>query len=739
MGILQRLVHILGKLDPGNKLWEDIQRKKAVEETEEAYKIGDKEKRNERLTEISDIFQQNSDDYGRKLFLIENCIYGIDIQPIAIQISKLRFFISLIVNQEKSKNKDDNYGIRPLPNLETKFVAANTLIGLDKAAKDALVLQDETLEKLQAELLEIRHQHFIAKTAKQKISLREHDKALCVKIEKYLLKNAGKPNKKIITFNTAEIESCKRELKDLPEEWAEEGTEPKLFDDGAKEALFRVDKNKDKRDALQSEINRLQNEIQKEQEKSVPAGFDKEITKTLDWNPYDQMKVSPFFEPFWMFGVADGFDVVIGNPPYVEAKKLKYISSLLKESYEVYSGTADFSVYFIERGLNFCRKNSILMFITTNKFFNTGYGKLVRSFILKNQIYTILDFEQVEVFENALVSSVVLGIKNTTATINDFSYHKYYKLKSHEFKEQFGTTQKVIGTYKQSLLSEQEWSFSDTKQLALKEKIEQSCKRIYEINGINVYRGVTTGYNPAFIVDNAKRKELITADVKNKEIIKPMLQGRNIRKWVYNESNDYLLQTGYDVNIKKGFPLIFKHLESFKTELVDRADQGVDWWNLRACKYYGQFEKEKIIWGLTADKLAFAYDDKKHYLPSNGYILTSTVVPVKYLLALLNSKLLKYYFDFIGVMTAGGAYTLKHATIQQLPVKIANDTIPIVALVDQILVAKAADQKADTSGLETQIDTIVYRLYGLTYDEVKIIEPEFELTEMEYKAVEERG
>ncbi|GHV68983.1 hypothetical protein AGMMS49928_09920 [Spirochaetia bacterium] len=284
------------------------------------------------------------------------------------------------------------------------------------------------------------------------------------------------------------------------------------------------------------------------------------------------------------------------------------------------------------------------------------------------------------------------------------------------------SSNKKIGTYQQSLLSQEEWSFSDTAQLALKEKIEHSCKRIGEIGGINVYRGVTTGYNPAFIIDDTKRKELAADDEKNKKLIKPMLQGRNIRKWVYNESNDYLLQTGYDLNIKKDFPLIFQRLELFKTELVKRADRGIDWWNLRACKYYGQFEKEKIIWGLTADKWAFAYDDKKHYLPSNGYILISTVVPIKYLLAILNSKLLKYYFGFIGVMTAGGAYTLKHATIQQLPVRIAKDTEPFIALVDQILVTKTADQQADTSGLEAQIDGMVYKLYGLEPYEIDIVE-----------------
>jgi hypothetical protein len=201
-----------------------------------------------------------------------------------------------------------------------------------------------------------------------------------------------------------------------------------------------------------------------------------------------------------------------------------------------------------------------------------------------------------------------------------------------------------------------------------------------------------------------------------------MLQGRNIRKWVYEESNDYLLQTGYDINIQMYYPSIYEYLKQHIKKLKERADQGVKWWNLRTCKYYSEFEKEKIIWGLTADKWAFAYDNKKHYLPSNGYILTSGKIPVKYLLALLNSNLLKYYFGFIGVMTAGGAYTLKHGTIQSLPIKIAKDCKPFIELVDKILSTKTVDPQNDISSYERELNDKVYNLYNITDIERKVIE-----------------
>lgn len=152
-----------------------------------------------------------------------------------------------------------------------------------------------------------------------------------------------------------------------------------------------------------------------------------------------------------------------------------------------------------------------------------------------------------------------------------------------------------------------------------------------------------------------------------------------------------------------------------------------------AASYYSEFEKPKIIWGLTADKWAFAYDDNRNYLPSNGYILTSKNISLKYLLAIINSNLLKYYFGFIGVMTAGGAFTLKHSTILELPIKIVSNQQKLIDLVDETLESKL--KGINTKELEQQIDDIVYRIYGLTYNEVKIIDPEFPLSQEEYESI----
>ncbi len=191
MGILHKMVHVLQKLDPENKLWKALQRQKAIEETESAFNIGDKEERAKRLSEINDVFENNASDYGRKLYLIENCIYGIDIQPIAVQIAKLRFFISLVIDQKVNKSKE-NFGIRSLPNLETKFVAANSLIGLEKPQETSGdIFTQETRQKIQENgdaLKAVRHKYFTASSRKEKLRLQAKDKEIRKKISQLLEK-----------------------------------------------------------------------------------------------------------------------------------------------------------------------------------------------------------------------------------------------------------------------------------------------------------------------------------------------------------------------------------------------------------------------------------------------------------------------------------------------------------------------------------------------------------------------
>ncbi|HPK04369.1 MAG TPA: TaqI-like C-terminal specificity domain-containing protein [Bacteroidales bacterium] len=541
--------------------------------------------------------------YRLKRHIIQESIYGVDIDASAIDIARLRLWLSLVVDE------DDLDPIETLPNLDYKIVVGNSLIGLPGNAMRDLEVEAQ-LEKLKEKFYNITNE-------KEKKELRQ------------------------------QINDKIRELLDSAEQFVS----------------YKID-------------------------------FDFKL----------------FFSEVWR--EKGGFDIVIGNPPYVEAKKLKHISSLLK-GYEVYSGTADLSVYFIEKGILLSKQNGLLALITTNKFFNTGYGKLVRNFIQKKNITHLINFEQVEVFEKVLVSSVIIGLENKSQKSEFFIFKEFKGLKFLEFRRQFENNKKEFSHYSQKLLGDTEWTFSDPIELLLKNKIEKEGTKILVLDGVQFFRGVTTGYNPAFIIGSEKKKELISADCKNVKIIKPLLQGRNIRKWRYENSDTFLLQTEYDLDILKEYPDVFNYLSLFYDELYIRSDQGKNWWNLRACQYYPEFEKpEKIIWGLTADKWAFAYDDKQHYLPSNGYILTSETIPIKYILGILNSSVLHYYFGFIGVMTAGGAYTLKHATIQQLPLILSDNSKVVIILVDYILNLKNTESNVIYySFFEALIDAIVFELY----------------------------
>lgn len=601
-----------------------------------------------------------------KKHIIQNNIYGVDIENGAVDIARLRFWLALVVDETEPK---------PLPNLDYKIMQGNSLLesfeGVDFSQ----------LTKITKE----RGEHYS------------------------------------LSIFDSELDLLRKNLSD------------KIY------AYFGCNKHEQKQQLKAEITDNILTQI-------------KQDNLNIDLSGIDISGNSEFF--LWHTFFADvfdqgGFDIVIGNPPYVEAKKLKTIASKLKK-YDVATGTSDLSVYFLENGLNLCKENAYLCYITTNKFFNTGYGKPVRKFILNNQINQIIDFEQVEVFEDILVSSVIIGVKKTPEIIDKFTYQKFYKLKKIDFKNQFVSNQLNFGKYETRFLSEEEWSFADKRNILLKEKVEKAGTKVCNLDGVAVFRGVTTGYNPAFIIDSDKKRELITADKNNEQIIKPLLQGRNIRKWIYNYNSESLIFIPWhfplhldasitgaselsEKKMQSGYPSLYNHLLEYQTDLSNRnqVETGVryEWYALQRCaaSYYPEFEKEeKIIWGLTADKWAFAYDNKQHYLPSNGYILTSENIPVKYLLALLNSKVLKYYFGFIGVMTAGGAYTLKHATIQQLPVVIADNQQPIITLVDYILYLKNAENppvsnmvsnEVMASYFEKIIDACVYELY--LEDEIK--------------------
>ncbi|MDR1107045.1 MAG: Eco57I restriction-modification methylase domain-containing protein [Treponema sp.] len=349
MGVLNKLVLILEKLDPENSQWKEIQIQKAIKETEEAYRTGAEEERKERLRKVQEVFEQSTGrcaNYARKLYLIENGIYGVDVQPIAIQISKLRFFISLIVDQKTGGTKTNNYNVLPLPNLETKFVAANTLIGIKRIQEGYQhEFADPKIEEIQKELLEVRHKHFSPRTVKEKERLRKEDSVLSKELSALLKKDGF--------YNASDAQ------------------------------------------------------------------------KMADWNPYGQTKSADFFDAWWMFGIKDGFDVVIGNPPYIETRKIDYKI----KNYET-ENCGNLYALCYERAILLANNKSLIGFIIPVASVCTdGYYELQKLCIHYGSLYISCYNDRpgklFDGLEHIRLSIVLLNKGDRTTTINSTRYNKW--------------------------------------------------------------------------------------------------------------------------------------------------------------------------------------------------------------------------------------------------------------------------------------------------------------------------
>jgi len=321
MGVLHKLVHLLSKLDPENVEWEKLQIAKVQE-------ISDTEERRRKLAEIASNFADNNDDYGRKLYLIENCLYGVDIQPIAIQITKLRFFISLVCDQKTNRNKKENHGIRPLPNLETKFVAANTLIGLPDSVHDGLI--DPRVGLIEKEIESLYHSHFSIQRRDQKLATQR------------------------------KIRDLRQQLTTILEE-----------------SLLSPSKSR----------------------------------RLAEWNPFDPQITADFFDPHWMFGrsLKDGFDVTIGNPPYVRADEQSAWNQRQRQQilasgiYETLWEKWDLYVAFLERSYKLLRPYGISTMIVSDAFCHSKYAQKPQNWFLKNSRILRLDFcGELKIFDAAV-------------------------------------------------------------------------------------------------------------------------------------------------------------------------------------------------------------------------------------------------------------------------------------------------------------------------------------------------
>ena len=348
MGVLHKLTLALRRLDPDNSRWEKLQKELAGKRAADAFDTQDDQERREELHEIDDTFKRYRDsDFGRKLYLIQNSIFGVDIQPIACQIAKLRFFISLAIEQQPNDNPDKNFGIKPLPNLETRFVAANTLIGIDLSETRGL-FQDDVVQQLLKEIDGIREKFFLANNRGTKRKLENQEEKCRTQLEKELERQ-----------RTEWIENRQREI----------------------EQKIAPLPNAEQREQLQEK----EQKTFEARKKKFYADFEN-ARKIVRWKPYDQNAKADWFDPEWMFRLTDRFDVVIGNPPYVESRnslltdeqKTAYGKQVVSDWEESLPRGSDLLIYFYARSAKFLNEFGNGCFITQNAWLNTDLSFTMR-------------------------------------------------------------------------------------------------------------------------------------------------------------------------------------------------------------------------------------------------------------------------------------------------------------------------------------------------------------------------
>ncbi|EAJ2721923.1 class I SAM-dependent DNA methyltransferase [Campylobacter coli] len=655
--------------------------------------------------------------FHTKKDIIENNLFGVDINPNSCEITKLRLWIELLKHSFYQSFDDENYhDLKTLPNIDINIKCGNSLVSYFETGKSLNHYPNikERINKYKRIVKDYKEGFYTDKNliAKEIKNLQESFKNFCLK---------DKFNKEIKQLTNGANEYSKKYGDFLADEHHDEKFKS-FFSKNMFEFSF------DEKEATKEFAN-----LKKEYDNI----FNLESNHPFEWR-------FEFPEILDDDGNFKGFDLIIGNPPYIRQEELKELKPHLAKNYKVYKGTSDIYTYFYELGFNVLKENGILSFITSNKYTRAGYGEALREFLLKNvKVLEYTDLNGIKVFDSATVDTSILCFEKSKSKDNKF---KYLALSNEILK----TCAYDIGLYKdfaefsQNSLSKESFTFSDENTSALKAKIERIGTPLKEWQGLNIYRGILTGYNEAFIITTEKRNEILAncKDEAEKErtakLIRKMLRGRDIKRysyewaglWVINTHNGYKNQNGEKVEVIniEYYPSLKKHFDEFYPQLEKRTDKGLTPYNLRNCAYLDEFEKEKIVWNPVSGEYLFSYIKEHIFFNNSLFMMTLDVFSLKYILAFMNSNCYKWLITLKTnlIQTGSYAYGAKDK-IERLPIpkinskneKLANE---LINLVDEILKAKEQDKNVNTQELENKINSLVYKLYNLTEEEIKIIE-----------------
>jgi hypothetical protein len=415
-----------------------------------------------------------------------------------------------------------------------------------------------------------------------------------------------------------------------------------------------------------------------------------------------------------------GFDIVLANPPYIRQELIREIKPRLLDIFpDTFTSTADLYTYFYTRAVEMLAPGGVLSFISSNKWFRANYGKKIRNYIAeKCHVLSITDFGELPVFEtSATFPMIFIAQKTKTKAPSAFTQVKTLEPPYPDVRM---IVQEKGDILPANAIEGDTWNLTDASTVMILKKIENSGKPIEEYMGQKIFVGIKTGFNRAFIIDGNTREQIIAEDPISADLIKPIVKGDDVRKWNIQLGKQWIILTPIGVEIDK-YPVIFSYLKNWEDNLKNRSDQGNYWWELRACSYYGLFDNANIFFPDIAKEPRFALSRKGTYAEMTAFFMPSADL---YLLGILNSSVAWKYFSLtaavLGDADKGGRVRLKHQYVRRLSIPDApvKEKKAIEKLVQKCLDAKGTDCEE----LENQIDQIVYGLYGLTDEEVAIVE-----------------
>ncbi|HEH5623830.1 TPA: Eco57I restriction-modification methylase domain-containing protein [Campylobacter jejuni] len=654
--------------------------------------------------------------FHTKKDIIENNLFGVDINPNSCEITKLRLWIELLKHSFYQSFDDENYhDLKTLPNIDINIKCGNSLVSYFETGKSLNHYPNikERMGKYKRIVKDYKEGFYTDKS-----HINQEIKNLKISFKNFCF--ADKFKKEMKSFN----DKCEKYSKKYGNFLAVDDENLKFFV-SANLTLFDFDEKEATKEFanLKKEYDNIFN-----LESNHPFEWRFEFPEILDDD-----------------GNFKGFDLIIGNPPYIRQEELKELKPHLAKNYKVYKGTSDIYTYFYELGFNVLKdRGGVLSYITSNKYTRAGYGEALREFLLKNvKFLEYTDLNGIKVFDSATVDTSILCFEKSKSKDNKF---KYLALSNEILK----TCAYDIGLYKdfaefsQNSLSKESFTFSDENTSALKAKIERIGTPLKEWQGLNIYRGILTGYNEAFIITTEKRNEILAncKDEAEKErtakLIRKMLRGRDIKRYSYEWAGLWVIGTFPSLKLDiEQYPALKQYLSQFLPRIEQSGEKGCrkktsnKWFETQDnIAYYEEFEKEKIVYpNMNKEFIAF-FDNEFFLLNQKCFILShqsNNKKELLYLTALLNSNVNFYYFKQIGAKLGASGYEMSKIFVEKLPIpkinsknqKIADE---LINLADEILKAKEQDKNANTQELENKINSLVYKLYNLTEEEIKIIE-----------------